>query len=578
MNRSLSHQSRIDFHTGLRIVSISLLVFITFGACVSTPDGPSSASPERNAERDTPERYVEALPPVEKPTIAVAPVTNETTIADLDVLSATLTETITLNLNLIGDYKIVSRNGVADRDTDTAEAGETPDYIVSGSVAEDTDGNLLANITVVTRETGTTDTITEPVTALLEVFTTADLLSGRVLRYFVDEIITVGTITIVDEQPVPGVYTVYVDGELSGSTLRELRLLTGTRAIEIRRDDVPIFYRNVVVEADESHTITINSQRYRDTKVALVLPADTVFGSGDFADQVEAGFNQSVQNYSLNGSVERLRSIDTAPGVIERIVRSGTELILFPGWEMESLLRSSAVLYPTTTFIGIDVELYETNDLPRNAWSVLLREDDAGYLAGIVAGYLTKEYAGTLPQLNAAPRVGAVLGMEIPPVERYYDGFYRGVLDSDSDVSVLSRVTNTFTDRRAGRQAADELIDEGVDIVFNIAGETGIGVIQQAERRGILAIGVDTDQWSIAPETVVTSATKDYHAMTYLAIQRWLAGDLPSETPILSLGIVDGITPLAPFHRFEPYIPFAIRRQLDEAVQQMRGMEIDTDD
>jgi basic membrane protein A len=244
--------------------------------------------------------------------------------------------------------------------------------------------------------------------------------------------------------------------------------------------------------------------------------------------------------------------------------------VILPGWEAEEFLRSSGNRYPEVTFLGIDIAFSDPRNLPANVRSVLVREDDAGYLAGIVAGSLTSRYADVLPQLNPTPRVGAVLGMRIPPVDRFFDGFTRGVHESDPDVEVLYRVTDTFGDRAAGRRAADELIDEGVDIVFNIAGDTGIGVMKQAARRGALAIGVDIDQSEIAPQTVLTSATKDYHAMTYLAVERWLTDDLPDDQASFFLGIADGITPLAPFHEFEPYIPFTVRRQLDDAVTSIR--------
>lgn len=548
----------------VRLVGLIGGVVLVLTACTSTaPDEAVDATSER---RDSePREYVEALPPPQKPTIAILPVENETGITDLDALSVALNETITLNLSLIGDYEIMAAT-----EADAPAGQAAADYVVSGRIARGETGELAGRIDVVTRSSGQTDTIEEAVPSLLDIFATADTLSNRVMEFFVDESITVGTVSIVDERDDGGAYSVFIDGEFAGSTLRELTLLTGVRSIEIRRDDVPIFFRNVVVEADVSQRITINTQRYAGTPIALIVVGDFGFGGGPIARDVEAGFQQSVRNFSLDGTVYRPPSVAAAATLTRELVEDGVELVILPGWDAEEFLRVSGERYPDVTFLGIDVGFSDPGSVPANVRSVLVREDDAGYLAGIVAGSLTARHADILPQLNAEPTVGAVLGMRVPPVDRFFDGFTRGVRESDPNVKVVHRVTDTFGDRAAGRRAADDLIDEGVDIVFNIAGDTGIGVIEQAERRGVLAIGVDVDQSDIAPQTVVTSATKDYHAMTYIAIERWLAGELPADEAAFFLGIADGITPLAPFHEFEPYIPFAVRRRLDEAVYSIR--------
>ena len=87
-------------------------------------------------------------------------------------------------------------------------------------------------------------------------------------------------------------------------------------------------------------------------------------------------------------------------------------------------------------------------------------------------------------------------------------GYCAGAIDANPDIEVLQTNANSFADTAAGKTAANNMIAEGADVIFHAAGGTGLGVIDACKEAGIWAIGVDSDQSSIAPETILTSALK----------------------------------------------------------------------
>ena len=174
-------------------------------------------------------------------------------------------------------------------------------------------------------------------------------------------------------------------------------------------------------------------------------------------------------------------------------VRVVTEVLL-RGDNVKEGMRAEAIAevannYPDTYFAGIDIWL-DPEKAPKNALGLLFKEQESGYLAGVVAGLLTKEYASASPKLNDKNVVGAVLGMDIPPVERFQAGYYAGVKSVNPDCEVLTVVSGSFNDQAKGKEATLALIEQGADIVFQIAGLTGVGVINAAKEKGILAISI----------------------------------------------------------------------------------------
>ena len=135
-------------------------------------------------------------------------------------------------------------------------------------------------------------------------------------------------------------------------------------------------------------------------------------------------------------------------------------------------------------------------DLP-NVACLMFAQEQASYLVGLVAGSVT-----------TSKTVGYVQGMVSDSMNLFGIGYITGVKEVCPDATILQYNANNFGDIAGGNTAAKDMITKGADVIYHAAGGTGIGVINACDEEGIWAIGVDTDQASLAHEHVITSAMK----------------------------------------------------------------------
>jgi basic membrane protein A len=244
------------------------------------------------------------------------------------------------------------------------------------------------------------------------------------------------------------------------------------------------------------------------------------------------------------------------------LAEDGAGLVFGVGFLMVEQIQEAAKANPKAMFAGIDHTYFGA--IPSNLIGISWKEQESGYLAGIVAGSMTKKYAKNSKFLNDKNVIGAVLGMKIPPVERYLAGYIAGARSVNPSVDVRYIVTGTFADRAKGKEATIALIDQGADIVFQIAGLTGMGCIDAARERKIFVIGADVDQNFQAPEYVLTSALKGTTVATYLTIKDFAAGKLKGGQNRV-FGVADGAIDLAPFHQHDSIIPAALKSTIAKA-------------
>ena len=204
---------------------------------------------------------------------------------------------------------------------------------------------------------------------------------------------------------------------------------------------------------------------------------------------------QTLAEQNPNISVSYLESKTDADysANIETYLSEGTDLIICVGYMLAEATKAAAEANPDQLFAIIDDS---TIDLP-NVACLMFSQAEASYLVGIVAGLATESNT-----------VGYVQGMVSDSMNQFGCGFIAGVKSVNPEATVLQFNANSFGDPTGGNTAATDMITKGADVVFHAAGATGNGVIEACKANGVYAIGVDTDQAPLAPETVITSAMK----------------------------------------------------------------------
>ena len=212
---------------------------------------------------------------------------------------------------------------------------------------------------------------------------------------------------------------------------------------------------------------------------------------------------------------------------IESFLDEDYDLIVCVGYMMADAVRDAAELYPDQKFAIIDDASNADLD---NVTCMMFEQEQASYLVGLAAGYTTESNI-----------VGFVTGAANETMNSFGYGYCAGVLDANPDATILQYNANNFGDASGGKTAVNTMVTKGADVVFHAAGGTGIGVIDGCKENKIWAIGVDSDQSPLAPETILTSALKRVDNACYDATKKTILGTLEGgvETYDLAAGGVD---------------------------------------
>lgn len=289
--------------------------------------------------------------------------------------------------------------------------------------------------------------------------------------------------------------------------------------------------------------------------VGLVLEGGVV-DDGAFNAAAWEGVREAAE--ATDGVATYLESADAESYAanLDDLGSRGYDVVVASGVSQPDATITAATAHPQTRYIGISQDM---SDGPANATGLVFRDDEAGYLAGYLAGLMTQ--TGT---------VGAVLGSEsVLPLKRFGEGYRLGALAARPDTTVIMSYNNdsadSFNDPEWGASAAADQIAAGADIVFGAGGTTGIAALEttaQSPGAGttLFCIGIDVDQYETVPQArpcLLTSAEKLIAEGVSSLVIAIHAGESTGQD-------VEGEVALAPYHDMESQVPESVRAKMDE--------------
>ena len=266
-----------------------------------------------------------------------------------------------------------------------------------------------------------------------------------------------------------------------------------------------------------------------DIKVGIVTDVGGV-NDGSFNQSAWEGLQRAGDEFGIEVKyLESKTDADYTPN-IETFLDDDYDMIICIGYALADALKEEATANPDQKFGIVDDSTLADFD---NVSCLMFEAGQSSYLAGYVAGKTTK-----------TNKVGFVLGMSNAMMDEFGYGYNAGVKAANPDCEVLNANANSFTDTAQGKSLANQMVSEGADVIFHAAGGTGLGVIDACKEAGIWAIGVDSDQSSVAPETVLTSAMKRVDNAVYALAKETVEGKV--EAGVQTFDLSDGGVDLAP--------------------------------
>lgn len=296
-------------------------------------------------------------------------------------------------------------------------------------------------------------------------------------------------------------------------------------------------------------------------------------GDMSYNDSCNEGATRAVKDFGIE-----LKSLEgtTAQEWESNLVAAceeGYDLIIGASSNIADYITKHGPNYPDTKFAVIDT----TVDLP-NVASVSFAQNQGSFLAGAAAAMFTEKTE--IEGVNEDAIIGWVGGMDIPVLHDFYVGYEQGAKYINPDIKILQAFAGTWSDPLKGKELTLAQIEQGADIVMNVASGTGPGILEGAKEAGKYAIGVDLNQDNDQPGTVLTSMVKRVDNACYLLIQSVVEGTFEGGTTQY-LSLSEGGVSLTDFSVMKEHLgdkfPQDIVDKCDELAEKIISGEIVVD-
>ena len=295
-----------------------------------------------------------------------------------------------------------------------------------------------------------------------------------------------------------------------------------------------------------------------DVKPAALIIAQGGLGDQSYNDLAFEGFKRALKATGIEGKpVESKDVVAQASDILRRAADADFGLVLDLEYSHGQPMVDVAKDYPDTTFAILNQ--VQKGD---NIVSVLFQEQEGSYLAGLLAGQVTTDTS--IKGINAQPIIGVIGGTKSAGIDKFIAGFIEGAKAVNPKIEVKVAYSNNFGDPALGQQMAKAMFEEGADIIYQVAGGTGIGVVQAAKESGHYAIGVDGDQDGLAPGNVLTSMVKRTDVAVENVVKEY-AKDTKLGGTTIAFGLKENGVGLSEMNYTKEIIPAAYLEKVEAA-------------
>ena len=318
-----------------------------------------------------------------------------------------------------------------------------------------------------------------------------------------------------------------------------------------------------------------------EQKVRVALYVNGTLGDKSFFDSAHRGVSQAAQEFgftvkTIEGTYEQA---NWEPDITQ-LAEGEWDIVIAGTWQLVEYIERLAPKHPEKVFIIYDTAADYSKEGLDNVYSILYAQNEGSFLVGALGAMVT---SSDMPKANPEKVIGFLGGMDIPVINDFKVGYIQGAKHIDPDVEVLVSYAGLFNDPGKGKELVLAQYEQGADISFNVAAETGIGLLDAAKDKDRYAIGVDSDQYFLYKETdpgksanIVTSMMKNVDESLYRALKMYVDGTLPvgqAET----LGIAEGGVGVADNENYQALIPEEFRGRIGELEQKIVSGEITVD-
>ncbi|RJG25926.1 BMP family protein [Paenibacillus thiaminolyticus] len=308
-------------------------------------------------------------------------------------------------------------------------------------------------------------------------------------------------------------------------------------------------------------------------KVVLLIPG--TLGDKSFFDAANAGLNKVKQTLGAETKVIEMGVDQTKwEPTFNDVASKDWDVIISGGSNITELMNATADKYPDKMFINYDTDI---NEVASNVYAVSYATNEVSFLAGATAALVS---TSDMPNANPDKKIGFLGGMDIPGINAFLIGYIEGAQYVEPDIKVAISYAGDFANPGKGKELSLLQYKSGVDVIFTVAGGTGLGAFDAVKEQNKYAIGVDSDQSAMLQGTddekanlILTSAIKKIDEVIFNAVSQAKEGKL--ETGSLQVvGLQQDGVGLAENNVYNSVLPEEIRTTIEELKTKLASGEI----
>lgn len=325
--------------------------------------------------------------------------------------------------------------------------------------------------------------------------------------------------------------------------------------------------------------ILLVSCNEEDDVIPPQYPKVAVLAQGLTFDDL--GFLQScktgIELAELDFDLEVFYDLDTATDNFQERINTycdlNFDLIIAIGYMWNDAVVEAAKKYPWSKFVYVDAVLSEPQE---NALSIVFDVDEVAFPLGFLSAWWADVHDSNDPIL------GYVGAMNIPQIRQFTEPYDNGASWYNQqylkNVEVIGDYAGNFFNQEFGKGIADSLINLGADVIYGGGSETGNGALLKAKEKGVVAIGIDVDQYYSFPEVsdiLLSCAMKRLDNALYDVIKSYVENTFNGGGIFTGKLSNEGVA-MAPFHDYENQIPDSIKQKLETIKQGIIDGSVDT--
>ena len=246
-------------------------------------------------------------------------------------------------------------------------------------------------------------------------------------------------------------------------------------------------------------------------KVGLIL-AQGGLGDKSFNDSAYAGLMKAKKELNADVKYVEPGSWMEDATYLKEFAENEYDLIIATSYTAQDAMEQLAPKYPKTKFAIVDTNAKEGENIA----SLVFNEVEGSFLVGALAAKMSK-----------TGKIGFVGALDIPLINRFRSGYEQGARYVNPDIKVVASYVGgdaPFSDPIKGKEHAFSQANQGVDVIYHAAGNTGVGVLDGVKEKEIYGIGVDSDQDEIVKGKILTSMLKNVDTAIYKIIEDTMNG------------------------------------------------------